>query len=391
MARQTPLNVPEVLDHCISFVPIPSPDLLACSLVARSWVYAAQLRLFRAPHITNIRFPDEEEILWRFHSSLVSSRHLVGLVRELDLGSSLFDYCTTAAFCEVSFTHLECLTLGMPAAKEELSPIQSLFSVASLRRLEISALSFISDFQYVFKHFSPAIQHLDMHFDLSTTTIHPPADTSVPTLISLRLWVEWIREPAPLDPVLSYFNLSELKAISIDASSDVTFPWDKISLDMIQILDISIRSESTTFGDLGRFVNLRFLRIRIDSGGRPSNAVSILQMATRCPVMRTIVVSVFVHQVNNANSEDYAKLDSVLASLPSHIVVELEFEDGEAASDEDDCSIGSALEHQFDFFPQLRVRTSACTAYRAGSQITARWRVRSKILAINQVDFDHRA
>ncbi|KAK6969111.1 hypothetical protein R3P38DRAFT_3298759 [Favolaschia claudopus] len=324
------------------------------------------------PHLTNIRFPDEEDILWQFHSSLVSSPHLVGLVRELDLWSSLFEYFTIAAFCEVSFTHLERLTLGMPAAERELSPIQSLLSVASLRRLELSVLAnafVISDYQYLLKYFSPAIQHLDMQFDLSTTTIHPPADTSVPTLISLRLWVECIREPAPLDPVLSYFNLSELKAISIDASSDVIFPWDKITLDMIQILDISIMSESTTFGDLGRFVNLRFLRIRIDSdGGRPSTAVSILQMATRCPVMRTIVVSVFAFQVNHANSEDYAELDSVLASLPSHIVVELEFEDGEA--NEDDSSIGSALEHQFDFFPQLR----ACTAYRAGSQITARWR-----------------
>ncbi|KAK6969134.1 hypothetical protein R3P38DRAFT_3505249 [Favolaschia claudopus] len=130
MDRQTPLNVPEVLDHCISFVPIPSPDLLACSLVARSWVYAAQSRLFRAPHITNIRFYDQEEIVWRFHSSLVSSPHLFCLVRELALGSSLFDHATIAAFCEVSFTHLECLTLWMPepVPKEEERSIQSLFS-----------------------------------------------------------------------------------------------------------------------------------------------------------------------------------------------------------------------------------------------------------------------
>ncbi|KAK7002284.1 hypothetical protein R3P38DRAFT_2729594 [Favolaschia claudopus] len=379
MDRQTPLNVPEVLDHCISFVPVPSPDLLECSLVARSWVYAAQSRLFRAPHITNIRFYDQEEIVRRFHSSLLSSPHLVGLVRELDLGSSLmFDLATIATFCELSFTHLECLTLGMPepVPKEEASSIHSLISTPSLRRLEISLLSFryfISDCQYLLKHFSPTIQHLDMHFNLSTTSIHPPTDTIVPTLTSLRLWVDSFSEPVPLDPVLSYFNLSELKAISIDASSDVTFPWNKISLDMIQILDISIMSESTTFGDPGRFANLRFLRIRIDpEGGRPSTAVSILQMATRWPVMRTIVVSLFALQVNHANPEDYAELDSVLASLPSHIMVELEFEDDDA--DEDDYSIGSALEHQFDSFPQLRMRTSVCTAYRAGNQITARWR-----------------
>ncbi|KAK6969121.1 hypothetical protein R3P38DRAFT_3298763 [Favolaschia claudopus] len=288
MDRQTPLNVPEVLDHCISFVPIPSADLLACSLVAHSWVYAAQSRLFRAPHITNIRFPYNQEIIRRFHSSLVSSRHLVGLVRELDLGSTfMFDSATIAAFCKVSFTHLECLTLGMHGRvpKEQASPIPSLFSAASLRRLEVSVLSvdcFISDCQHLLKHFSPAIQHLDMHFNLSTKSIHPPADTSVPTLTSLRLWVDSIREPAALDPVLSYFNLSELKAICIDASSDVTFPWNKIALDTIQILDVSIMDESTTFGDLGRFANLRFLRVRIDpEGGRPSTAVSILQMAAR--------------------------------------------------------------------------------------------------------------
>ncbi|KAK7028728.1 hypothetical protein R3P38DRAFT_2937941 [Favolaschia claudopus] len=380
MDRQTPLNVPEVLDHCISFVPIPSPDLLACSLVARSWVYAAQSRLFRAPHITKIRFPYNQDIIWRFHSSLVSSPHLVGFVRELDLGSSFMIPATIKTFCELSFTQLECLTLGMPGRvpKEEASPIQSLFSAPSLRRLEVSVLSvdcFISDCQYLLKHFSPTIQHLDMHFNLSTTSIYPPADTSVPTLTSLRLWVDSIREPAPLDPVLSYFNLSELKAICIDASSDVTFPWNKISLDMIQILDISIMSESTTFGDLGRFVNLRFLRIRIDpEGGRPSTAASILQMATRCPGMRTIVVSLFAFQVKHANPEYYAELDSVLASLPSHIIVELELEDDEDDDDDDDYSIGTALQHEFNSFPQLRVRSSVCTAYRSDKQITARWR-----------------
>ncbi|KAK6969120.1 hypothetical protein R3P38DRAFT_2814873 [Favolaschia claudopus] len=74
--------------------------------------------------------------------------------------------------------------------------------------------------------------------------------------------------------------------------------------------------------------------------------------------MRTIVVSLFAFQVHHANPEYYAELDSVLASFPSHITVELELEFDDDDADDDDDSLGSVLKHQFDSFPQLRGRTS---------------------------------
>ncbi|KAK6969135.1 hypothetical protein R3P38DRAFT_3380370, partial [Favolaschia claudopus] len=124
---------------------------------------------------------------------------------------------------------------------------------------------------------------------------------------------------------------------------------------MIQILDISIMSESNTFGDLGRFVNLRFLRIRIDPEGADP---------------RLLYPSFKWLHVQDANPEDYAELDFVLASFPLHIMVELEIELEDGDADDDDYSLGSLLEHPFDSFPRLRV----CTAYRSDKQITARWR-----------------
>ncbi|KAJ7864127.1 hypothetical protein B0H14DRAFT_2574566 [Mycena olivaceomarginata] len=44
-----PLDIQELVDHCISFLWESKPDLIVCALVARSWVNPAQCHLLRAP------------------------------------------------------------------------------------------------------------------------------------------------------------------------------------------------------------------------------------------------------------------------------------------------------------------------------------------------------
>ncbi|KAK7012774.1 hypothetical protein R3P38DRAFT_3014053 [Favolaschia claudopus] len=73
MGRRSPLDVPELLQSTISFLTGSTPDLLACALVARRWVYAAQSILFRAPHRTNAGLMRDypEGVLSTFYDALI--------------------------------------------------------------------------------------------------------------------------------------------------------------------------------------------------------------------------------------------------------------------------------------------------------------------------------
>ncbi|KAK6996399.1 hypothetical protein R3P38DRAFT_2655018 [Favolaschia claudopus] len=54
-----PLRIQELLDLCITHLSESPADLLSCSLVARSWVSAAQSELFRIPNLMSLRSPSD--------------------------------------------------------------------------------------------------------------------------------------------------------------------------------------------------------------------------------------------------------------------------------------------------------------------------------------------
>ncbi|KAJ6542960.1 hypothetical protein B0H19DRAFT_312796 [Mycena capillaripes] len=84
----TPLDIQELLDHCIAYLSGSSSDLKVCALVARSWVRVAQSCLFRAPNFIYNPFNPTASYR-RLHDIFQNSPHLICTSAGLNYGSTI--------------------------------------------------------------------------------------------------------------------------------------------------------------------------------------------------------------------------------------------------------------------------------------------------------------
>ncbi|KAK6966517.1 hypothetical protein R3P38DRAFT_2672861 [Favolaschia claudopus] len=165
--ERNPLYIQELLDRCIDFLAESTPSLLACALVARSWVYTAQSRIFRAPHVTLLEdHPSREEDarLLDFQNTLIAFPHLVRHVHELCLSHSLHN-TTVEKLCNIPFSHLETLLLELTGHTDISwlkSSINPLYSLRTLRSLSLDLTVGYPCAVPLLEGFLPTIDHLEV-------------------------------------------------------------------------------------------------------------------------------------------------------------------------------------------------------------------------------------
>jgi hypothetical protein len=118
----SPLDIQELVDHCIAlvaddFIARQTPSLLACARIARSWVETAQSLLFRAPHVAKVDLWDplrgSARALAKLNHILETSPHLLRHVRDIDTVDSenVVTLKTFIKFCDFPFTHVETVSI----------------------------------------------------------------------------------------------------------------------------------------------------------------------------------------------------------------------------------------------------------------------------------------
>ncbi|KAK6978054.1 hypothetical protein R3P38DRAFT_3120572 [Favolaschia claudopus] len=361
MAAPRPLDVPELLEHCIHCLDGSTSTLISCSLVARSWVNPAQSVLFRDPSATNDLFLVSNNVLHKFYRTLGLSPHLVRHIRTFTLHPGFLSAASLETVASIEFTHLTRLILHIsnPASTESNLPLQSLLRVPNLRYLTLLIDGSFATFAHILEgQCSRSIQHLSLSCWSQTTARRLPAllrDMPAVHLKSLGITM-WGPEGPELLPWLPYpFDVSNVKALRTELSFPL--PCETIRPPVVEILDIFILRNEAPAIQLSTFPNLKFLRFHMVSGMRQT-VVGTLATLTRNHSIHTIVISVpFELPV-----EQCSELDSVLASIscPSLLCVEIEPRNMKR-------DLSSS-------FPQLIARGLLRAAHRSNEMVEARWR-----------------
>ncbi|KAK6981178.1 hypothetical protein R3P38DRAFT_2664439 [Favolaschia claudopus] len=260
MERDNPLEIQELLDQCIDLVSTSRQDLMACSLVARSWVNTTQSHLFRVapstPHFLS----------WRFFDTLVKFPHLIRHVHALTIRRpSDMDLIN-----RIPFTHLE--SVGLVLTYETLEPwedeqrfqLQQTLSLPHLRILSLFHRDRFSSFHRFFLHLSPTVQHLVLACSTWTAENLSALRERLPhvPLKSLRLLFWDMGDLESFDDQLFYpFSMLRLEALSIVESYRI--PWNLIpkqTTESIRVLEISINVRNSPL-DLSSFPNLSVIRL----------------------------------------------------------------------------------------------------------------------------------
>ncbi|KAJ7133450.1 hypothetical protein C8R44DRAFT_23791 [Mycena epipterygia] len=312
-----PLLVQELLDHCIEFLSRPS-DLKACALVSRSWVYTAQLHLFRAISITS-------SSVWRRLKQTLgasSSPHLIRYIHRLNIHSARL---SVAEVCNFPFTHVEHVFIHHDRDMDVAIELQQLLSWQSLQRVHIQC-EFMepSDFLDLWEHCAPGIRHL--HLDCLQRVYEPfqtiphPRFTPI-TLDSLRLThaecvVDWLMHD------LCPFDLSRLKVLSIHSYMDL-FHSPKLlpAFQTIEALDFQLLDTHTaTTVDLSLFPKLTLVRMWTSSPNPLPMLLHVLATIGPTNCIHKIIISATVPDY------DLPELEEKLSGLPMHHAPTVELE-----------------------------------------------------------------
>lgn len=106
MHQTSPLNIQELLDHCLFYLH-SLHDLRCCAQVSSLWVYPAQSRIFRALQTANTTWNHLLEVL-------ASSSHLVPHIHMLHIHISMdMDVLATlSTICAFLFTHVDAVAFA---------------------------------------------------------------------------------------------------------------------------------------------------------------------------------------------------------------------------------------------------------------------------------------
>ncbi|KAK7006391.1 hypothetical protein R3P38DRAFT_1707923 [Favolaschia claudopus] len=319
------LRIQELLALCITSVSDSPRTLLNCSLVARSWVNAAQSELFRIAYLSGR--PDR--VARKFYNALLCSPHLAHYVRELSIGDlpSLIQN-----FVHIPFTHLHTLRLAIYHVSVAFEIYRPLLSLPTLRTLHLQTFSGLSA-SVRFLALCPTIQHLHLSCgeDYEESPPNSPSvlsmTPSVIRLISLQLEILAGELDAPqhdLGQAAWYpIDLSGLKALSIWGSNLIIGDiLPKATQENIRILD-----SNSWVGelDLSPFKNLRVLRLGMVECAE-SDVRRTLASISSSNLIQTVVLGLS-NGLLHYNKDECAHVDRILLSLASRdIRVEFEFQ-----------------------------------------------------------------
>jgi hypothetical protein len=253
MDQPSPLDVEELLEHCIAYLHDSYRDLKACTLVSRHWVNAAQSHLFRAPAITTVftSFSDAD-ILWtRFLETLDTSQHLIRHIRHLDIKHNDAMLCLPK-LCRFPFTHLESVLISYAGelSTAVITALQQLLTLPTLFRVKLCCgFSNREDFIQLWHCCSPGIRHLELDCEepsfnlmpglppkialLSPRGTHKIALESLSMLSTETLDYRLMQKPCP-------FDLSHLKVLRTGWRAAI--PWQSFgpAVQSIEVLDIVV-------------------------------------------------------------------------------------------------------------------------------------------------------
>ncbi|KAJ6536204.1 hypothetical protein B0H19DRAFT_383174 [Mycena capillaripes] len=139
--QRNPLNVPELVDTCITHLRESRTDVRSCALVCRGWVYSAQACIFEVAVLWRSWWGsmDDYRRLWcQLLAVLASSPHLIRHIRHLDLNLKALSYDgLMEQIARVSFSRLARVTVrswSMRAAPA-LTP---LLALTTLRHVDLA-------------------------------------------------------------------------------------------------------------------------------------------------------------------------------------------------------------------------------------------------------------
>ncbi|KAJ7488327.1 hypothetical protein FB451DRAFT_1391270 [Mycena latifolia] len=291
----SPLDIQELLDHCIGFLHDSILDLRACTLVSRSWVSPAQSRIFRKLSIgAEYRDPVPNQHVWeRLHNILESSPHLIGHIHDVDLYPRSLSRETFAAVCNFPFTQLRSAYI-MPFRIDSAAAtaLQQLLSHPNLRRTRIVChFEDPSNLQQIFDRCPAELNHI--HLQCVTPLTAWPGSR-------LSTWLTQDFLP---------FDFSGLKVLSLSTDTAIVH-WRSLVpvLPTLEVFDF-VAGENHPPIDLSSFRNLTLLRVCAQTAAAWWRTIDALSTITASHRIRTIVLR---------GNLDVApmQLDSILSELP---------------------------------------------------------------------------
>ncbi|KAK6969144.1 hypothetical protein R3P38DRAFT_3147622 [Favolaschia claudopus] len=326
-----PLEIPELLDHCIGFLAAISPrDLVSASLVAHFWLDIGQPYLYRAPHVLcNICYNDD--VLIKFCTTLTVSAHLVHYVRSLTLLEGNVSSAAIGRISNLGFTRLESLSLSIQNSRffQKVTP---LLMLTSLRRIKSDLHPRFPFVLHVLASLSLTIEHLDLQcarWDRRVTLNAAPSSNPSLQLKSLSLTIASSDKQQSFEPsVMHPLDISYLKGLALSNAPWIS--WDTIpqqTKDALRLLDFSGNLPPDGI-DLSSFPNLVVLRTTLQRVV-PNRLRRML--ATICSPNRIHTIVFKLADPLRIGSEEYTQLDSILSSVPlssSSCVIEFEARPG---------------------------------------------------------------
>ncbi|KAJ7698981.1 hypothetical protein B0H17DRAFT_317093 [Mycena rosella] len=339
-----PLNIPELLEHCMGFLRDLAPDLKASALVSHSWASAAQPHLFREVAFGSSKM----ERRWpRLDTILNTSPHLIRHIHRLYITCNIQSPPSIemfAAICNFPFTRLSHVSVSQEATLSLPTAIamQELLSLPTLTHVKIEChFTQPSIFRQIWDRCSPSVMHLDL--SCTQAAINSILNHDIPVVSSVRLESlqtatigirtnrgGWTQTICPL-------NISGLKVLSIGPHKEI-IRWQRMLPALGTLLALNLYIVDIV--DLSLFPTLVLLRVFVSSTALQT-ALDIFSTIAPSSCIRKIVImrSIFLA------SDVYQQLDSGLSDLPISYPLTVELE-----MDNEDYN------HVIQFFPRLSSR-----------------------------------
>ncbi|KAK7022675.1 hypothetical protein R3P38DRAFT_2961736 [Favolaschia claudopus] len=331
MKPPSPLDVQELVDLCIDHLFDDPETLASCSLVARSWVDAAQAKLFCAPHLTNCEVVSSNRIALKLHKVLSTSPHLLRHVRSMFLSQTSLHHTTDAKLAQLGSSRLDTLSLQIANTTNNEIHIGSLMRYPNLRRLRCFFPFGFSGCARYMENFSSTVEHLDLEcFHWELIHFNVPIDSQTVPRIQLKsLYLNLLdkpKQPQRLWPTALYpFGLGRLKYLGVWRARLIQ--WDTIPHETNQsIEELQIGIEDTELVDLSPLIHLRTLHLILLS---PNNVIPPgcrYTIASLTAHHRVDVITLWVGDLDFEEDDESRQLDLVLSTLPLEPRPTVEFE-----------------------------------------------------------------
>ncbi|KAF7352694.1 hypothetical protein MVEN_01235300 [Mycena venus] len=303
-----PVISQELVDECLSHIVDPV-NLRACALVCRSWADTAQRALFTTISVSSVTSRK------RLEYALRASPHLVHYIQSLMLRQ---DIQMVEAICNLPFTHLQNVSVhhSGPLSIQSVVPLQTLFSLPSLRRVELDCYFFAATAFIQIWNLCTNIRHLRLRcVNHSGNSFQPTQRDSLASIALESLKLGHVKSIETwLNHDLCPFDLSRLTLLSVDVYTSL-FAWPRMApaLQTIETLDFTIDHKIDTDPeviDLSLFPSLMCLRMKINMH-HITQALDTLSTVTSASRIRQIIF-----RLRFRSSVACQQLDSKVASLP---------------------------------------------------------------------------